>query len=253
LKKKSMNNNTRIALITGANRGIGLETARQLTQQHIFVIVTARDAARLAETKTLFEKEGLHADFHTLDVTDMDSVRDTAAYITGKYGVLDILINNAAIAEGIAKPPLNNTAVLPMTTLKHVFETNVFGLIAVTQALLPLLRKSREGRIVNLSSGLGSLTLHSDPTSYLYRLKNLAYNSSKSAVNQFTIHLAEALHDTSIKVNSVSPGWVRTDLGGPDAPMSVADGARIIVKAATLPGDGPTGSYFTHEMRVMPW
>jgi NAD(P)-dependent dehydrogenase (short-subunit alcohol dehydrogenase family) len=248
-----MNSNTRIALITGANKGIGLETARQLAQQDIFVIVTARNAHRLAATKALFEEEGLQADFVLLDVTDMESIRHAAAYIEEKYQRLDILINNAAIAEGIAKPPINNSTDLPITTLKNVFETNVFGLIAITQALLPLVRKSPEGRIVNLSSGLGSLTLHSDPSSYLYRLKNLAYNSSKSAVNQFTIHLAEALHDTPIKVNSVSPGWVKTDLAGPDAPMQAADGARIIVKAATLPGDGPTGSYFTHEMRVMPW
>jgi NAD(P)-dependent dehydrogenase (short-subunit alcohol dehydrogenase family) len=217
------------------------------------VIVTARNAHRLAETKTLFENEGLQADFVPLDVTDMESIHRAAKYVEETYGRLDILINNAAIAEGIAKPPLNNSADLPMSTLKNVFETNVFGLIAVTQALLPLLRKSPEGRIVNLSSGLGSLTLHSDPSSYLYQIKTLAYNSSKSVVNQFTIHLAEALHDTTIKVNSVSPGWVKTDLAGPDAPMQVADGARIIVKAATLPGDGPTGSFFTHEMRIMPW
>jgi NAD(P)-dependent dehydrogenase (short-subunit alcohol dehydrogenase family) len=183
----------------------------------------------------------------------MESIHRAAAHIEEKYGRLDILINNAAIAEGIAKPPLNNSADLPIETIKNVYATNVFGLIAVTQAFLPLLRRSSEGRIVNLSSGLGSLTLHSDPSSYLYHLKNLAYNSSKSVVNQFTIHLAEALHGTPIKVNSVSPGWVKTDLGGPDAPMQAADGARIIIKAATLPDDGPTGSYFTHEMRVMPW
>lgn len=246
-----MHNNTKIALITGANRGIGLETARQLATQDVFVILSARNSEKLRETK--FGKEYPEADFIQLDVTDEHTIQMAKEYIETKYGRLDILINNAGIAEEWAKPPMNNSADISIDLIKKIYATNVFGVIAVTQAMLPLLKKSANGRIVNLSSGLGSLSRHADATSPFYHLKMLGYNSSKAALNQFTIHLSEALHDTQIKVNSVSPGWVKTDLGGPYAPSPVADGAKIIVKAAMLPDEGPTGTFFTQDMAVIPW
>lgn len=248
-----MNSNTKIALITGANRGIGLETASQLATQDVFVIVSARNSEKLRETKLTFGKEHPEADFVQLDVTDMASIQMAREYVETKYGRLDILINNAGIAEEMSKPPINNSADISIDSIKQIYATNVFGVIAVTQAMLPLLRKSANGRIVNLSSGLGSLSRHSDVSSPFYHLKTLAYNSSKAALNQFTIHLSEALHNTQIKVNSVSPGWVKTDLGGPYAPLQVADGAKIIVKAAMLPDEGPTGTFFTQDMAVIPW
>ena len=235
--------------MTGANKGLGLETARQLTRQGVFVIFTARNGERLRQTEEL----GLEGDFILLDVTDPESIARAAREVEAKYGRLDILINNAGIASEMARPPINNSVDIPIGLMREVFETNVFGVIAVTQAMLPLLRKSEAGRIVNLSSGLGSLAQHSDSAWPLYHLKTLAYNSSKAALNQFTVHLAAALSGTGIKVNSVSPGWARTDLGGPYAPLSPEEGAMIIVRAALLGEDGPTGRFFTHDMQGIPW
>ena len=243
----------RTALVTGANRGLGLETARQLAMEGIHVIVSARSEEGLLQARSLFEKQGLGGDFIRLDVTDEQSIIAAASYIGTQYGKLDILVNNAGQTSTMGAPPINNTADIPMDKLKEVYAVNVFGVVAVTQAMLPLIRKSSEGRIVNVSSGLGSISQHSDPNWYLYRLKIFDYDSSKAAVNQFTVHLAEALAGTDIKVNAVAPGWVRTDMGGPHAPLSVEDGARIIVKGALLPSDGPTGSFFTQNMQAIPW
>jgi NAD(P)-dependent dehydrogenase (short-subunit alcohol dehydrogenase family) len=135
---------------------------------------------------------------------------------------------------------------------RRTFETNVFGLVAVTHAFLPLLRQSEAGRIVNLTSILGSLGLHTDPQSPIYHFKTVAYDTSKAAVNAYTIHLAYELRDTPIKVNAAHPGWVKTDLGGEGAPMEVVDGAKTSVWLATLPADGPTGGYF-HGRERLPW
>ena len=170
------------------------------------------------------------------------------------YGSLDILINNAGIS--LEKSPgyqVNNTAELDIDTIKEVYGTNVFGLISVTQALLPLLLESPGSRIVNLSSELGSIGLHADCHSPVYHLKKFAYNSSKTIVNQFTVHLAEKLKGQNIKINAVSPGWVKTDMGTQYAPLEVSEGAAIIVRAALLPDDGPSGCFFTHEMKSIPW
>lgn len=168
-----------------------------------------------------------------------------------RFGKLDILINNA----GILKEALvgqNNSADVTQEILRTTFEANFFAVVALTQALLPLLQRSPAGRIVNLSSILGSQTLHSSPDSPIAAAKGLAYNASKTALNMFTIHLAHALKDTAIKVNAAHPGWVKTELGGTHAPMEVRDSWKTSIRLATLDENGPTGGYF-HEDQALPW
>ena len=249
-----MNVLQKTALITGANKGLGLETARQLAKKNIRVIVSARNEILLQKTRTQFESEGLQADYIKLDVTDNEEIKTVANYIDRTYGNLDILINNAGIS--VEKSPsymVNNSESINEDTLGIVYQTNVFGLIAVTQAMIPLLTKSSGARIVNLSSELGSITMHADSRSPVYHLKKFAYNSSKTIVNQYTVHLAEKLKELNIKVNAVSPGWVKTDMGTQYAPLTVLEGVDIIVNAAMLPDDGPSGSFFTHGMKSVPW
>jgi NAD(P)-dependent dehydrogenase (short-subunit alcohol dehydrogenase family) len=181
-------------------------------------------------------------------VTHQPSIVRTADFIAQEYGRLDVLVNNAGtIHDRILKP-----SEFPLDTVREVFEPNFFGLIAVTQAMIPLLRKSEAGRIVNLSSALGSLTLQSDPNSGLGDLKLLGYGASKAAVNAATIFFAHELRDTPIKVNAASPGWVKTDMGGPDAPGNVEEGADTPVWLATLPPDGPNGGFF-QDRKPLPW
>ncbi|HWT65988.1 MAG TPA: SDR family NAD(P)-dependent oxidoreductase, partial [Terracidiphilus sp.] len=167
---------------------------------------------------------------------------------------LDILINNAGVAAGGFPPvgPEHSTGEVPLDTLRRVYETNFFAPVALTQTLLPLIRKSPAGRIVNLSSILGSLALHADPKSPIYQAKSFAYDASKTALNAFTIHLAYELRDTPIKVNSAHPGWVKTDMGGDSAPMELSEGAKTSAALATLPADGPTGGFF-HLGQPLPW
>jgi NAD(P)-dependent dehydrogenase (short-subunit alcohol dehydrogenase family) len=254
IKNQTMGKLQKTALITGANRGLGLETARQLAKKDIRVVVSARNEMLLQKTKTQFESEGLHADYVKLDVTDNTEIKTVADYIDRTYGSLDILINNAGISvEKSSSYMINNSENIHEDTLNIVYQTNVFGLIAVTQAMLPLLKKSSGGRIVNISSELGSIALHADSQSPVYHLKKFAYNSSKTIINQYTVHLAEKSKDLNIKVNAISPGWVKTDMGTQYAPLTVLEGVDIIVKAAMLPDDGPSGSFFTHKMKSIPW
>ena len=241
----------KLALVTGANKGIGLETARQLAQRDVHVLVAARDLMKATGAAETLRAEGFEADPVALDVTKSGDIAAVAAMIGDKFGHLDILVNNAGImVEGDWS--VNESATLPVAKIRETFDTNFFGVIELTQALLPLLAKSEAGRIVNLSSILGSLTLHAAPESPIYGTKLLAYNVSKTALNGFTVHLAHALKDTPIKVNSAHPGWVKTDMGGESAPMELADGARTSVELALLPGDGPTGGYF-HLGDALPW
>jgi NAD(P)-dependent dehydrogenase (short-subunit alcohol dehydrogenase family) len=169
--------------------------------------------------------------------------------VDAQHGRLDILINNAGVAiqDGTQKVSQQK-----LDTWRQTFDTNVFGLIAVTQAFMPLLEKSPAGRIVNLSSILGSVTLHADPKSPIYNYKVAAYNVSKSAVNAYTVQLAWELRDSTIKVNAVHPGHVKTDMGGAAAPMEIVDGAKSSVAMALIGGDGPNGSY-THMGKTLPW
>jgi len=241
----------KIAFITGGNKGLGLETARQLGKLGIRVVIGSRDAGRGTAAAQKLQSEGIHAEAVRFDVTNPADYQAVYDYFDKKYGRLDILINNA----GVSKENFlggNQTSTTSAEVLHDTFDTNFFGVIQITQTLLPLLRKSPAGRIVNLSSILGSLALHADPKSPIYNAKAFAYDASKAALNSFTVHLAHELKDTNIKVNSAHPGWVKTDMGTDAAPMEIPDGAKTSVRLATLPADGPTGGYF-HMNDALPW
>lgn len=244
----------KIALITGANRGIGLETARQLGKAGVLPILGSRSLAEGKAAQQTLTAEGIPAELLELDVTNPASHEAAYGYLNSHYGKLDILVNNAGIAAGSFPGfgPEHHAADVPMDLLRRVFETNFFALVGLTRTLLPLLRKSPAGRIVNLASILGSLTLHAQPGSPIYDSKSFAYDASKTAVNAFTLHLAYELRDTKIKVNSAHPGWVKTEMGGPEALMEIAEGARTSVELALLPEDGPTGGFF-HLGKPLPW
>lgn len=240
----------KVALITGANKGIGLETARQLGAQGITVLLGARDLAKGEEAASTLKKEGIDARALKLDVNDPADYSAAAQAIEKDFGALDILVNNAGIM--IDNRGANETSTTSADVLRQTFDTNFFAVVALTQALLPLLRKSKAGRIVNLSSILGSLTLHATKGSPIYEAKTFAYDASKGALNSFTIHLAHELAGTGIKVNSAHPGWVKTDMGGEGAMLEIEDGAKTSVELAILPEDGPTGGYF-HMGQAISW
>lgn len=238
-----------IALVTGANKGIGFETARQLGGQGIHVIVAARDAAKAEAASLALKSEGISAEPLTLDVTSAASIAAAVKTVEAKHAQLDILINNAGVLlDDAGRKPSEQS----LDTWRRTFDTNVFGVVAVSNAFLPLLKKAKAARIVNLSSVLGSNTLHQQKDSGIYDYKIPAYDVSKSAVNAWTVHLAHELKDTAIKVNAAHPGHVQTDMGGASASMQVEDGAKTSVQLATLPADGPTGGYF-HLGRRLPW
>jgi NAD(P)-dependent dehydrogenase (short-subunit alcohol dehydrogenase family) len=240
----------KIALITGANKGIGLETARQLGKLGVTVLVGARDLAKGEEAAEVLRGIGVDARAIKLDVVNEADRAAAAKSIEKEFGRLDILINNAGVMlDGRSG---NETSTTSQKVLRDTFETNFFAVVALTQALLPLLRKSDAGRIVNLSSILASLTLHATKGSFIYDAKTFAYDASKAALNSFTIHLAHELQGTKIKVNSAHPGWVKTDMGGEGAQMEIVDGAKTSVALATLPADGPSGGYF-HMGDTLPW
>lgn len=237
-----------IALITGANKGIGFEVATQLAQRGVFVLVGARDETRGREAVDTLLAQGLHAALVVIDVTDDDSIARAAGEIDGRYGQLDILVNNAGISGGAGRSPSEITR----ARMRQVYETNVFGVVAVTNALLPLLRRSAAGRIVNLSSGLGSLTLSSDPASEFGRYTYLAYQSSKAAVNAITVAYAKELRANGIKINAADPGFTATDFNNHRGYRTVEQAAVVVVRLATLPADGPTGT-FQDENGPVPW
>jgi NAD(P)-dependent dehydrogenase (short-subunit alcohol dehydrogenase family) len=243
----------KIAFITGGNRGLGFQTALEL-KGVTKIVIGARDLAHGEEAVKKLRAAGVDADVLQFDVTDEASRQAAYDYFNSRYGRLDILVNNAGVAGGKfpGTGPEHRAADVPMDVLRKVFETNFFAVVALTEKLLPLIRKSTAGRIVNLSSILGSLTLHADPNSPIYNAKSFAYDASKTALNAFTVHLAYDLRDTKIKVNSAHPGWVKTEMGGPEAPMELSEGARTSATLATLPEDGPTGGYF-HLGQTLPW
>ncbi|HEY1948198.1 MAG TPA: SDR family oxidoreductase [Bryobacteraceae bacterium] len=246
-----MGTDKKIALVTGANRGIGFETARQLGQKGISVVVAARSVEAANETAKKLVAEGIDAYPVALDVTKQADRTAAAKFVSDKFGKLDILINNAGVGpeDGMFGLKTVNTTEKELQT---VFGTNVFSVVAVTREFLPLLKKSEAGRIVNLSSILGSLTLHADPNSPIAPVKAFAYDASKSALNAFTIHLAAELKDTKIKVNSAHPGWVKTEMGTDQAPMEIVDGAKTSVDLALIGPDGPNGR-FIHLGEELPW
>jgi NAD(P)-dependent dehydrogenase (short-subunit alcohol dehydrogenase family) len=226
--------NKPVALVTGANKGIGKEIARQLGAQGLTVLVGARDLRRGEEAAAELKASGANSHAVRLDVTDEASIAEAARRIEEEFGGLDVLVNNAAIAQDSVPP-----SQLDMATLRRTFETNVFGVVAVTQAMLPMLRKSSAGRIVNLSSGLASLAQNSDPNWAFDSVNLLAYNSSKTALNAVTVQFAKELRDTPIKVNAADPGYTATDMNGHSGTRTVEQGATAAVRLATLPDDGP--------------
>jgi NAD(P)-dependent dehydrogenase (short-subunit alcohol dehydrogenase family) len=240
----------KVALITGANKGIGLETARQLGKLGITVLVGARDLARGEAAAAELKKDGVDARAVKLDVDNPSDYEAVKKLIEKDYGRLDILINNAGILLDGRKG--NETTKTSQDVLRKTFDTNFFAVVGLTQALLPLLKKSVGGRIVNLSSILGSNTLHATPGSFIYDAKTFAYDASKAALNSFTIHLAHELKDTKIKVNSAHPGWVKTEMGGEGAQLDVETGAKTSVELATLQDSGPNGAY-VHLGKPLPW
>lgn len=247
---QASNHKGKVALITGANRGIGLETAKQLGEQGVTVLVAARKLATAEETAASLKAQGIDAYPIQLEVTSASDRAAAAKHIGEKFGKLDILINNAGIGSSTGFTPV--TSQVSDEDLQRVFDTNFFAVIALTRELLPLIQKSEAGRIVNLSSILGSLTLHADPSSPIAGFKSIAYDASKSALNQYTIHLAYELKDTKIKVNSAHPGWVKTELGTDAAPMEIPEGAQTSVELALLGPDGPNGRYI-HLGQELPW
>jgi NAD(P)-dependent dehydrogenase (short-subunit alcohol dehydrogenase family) len=245
-------NNQKVALITGSNRGIGFETAKQLGEKGITVILTARKLNVAEDAAAKLIALGIDAHGIQLDVTKANERIAAADYIESKFGKLDILVNNAGVAP---EESLFVSKTLDTTEeeFKYIYDTNFFSIVFLTKALLPLIKKSEAGRIVNLSSILGSLTIHALPESPIAGFQVLSYNSAKAALNMFTIQLAAKLKEFGIKVNSAHPGWVQTELGGNEqAPMTIEDGAKTSVELALLDENGPTGK-FLHMGEEMAW
>jgi NAD(P)-dependent dehydrogenase (short-subunit alcohol dehydrogenase family) len=239
----------KVALITGANRGIGFETARPLHAKGITVILGSRVLAdgQIA-AKCIAQDSSVGA--LKLDVANESDRAAAASSIEAEFGRLDILINNAGVLLDGRQG--NATSTTGISILRETFEVNFFGAVDLSQKMLPLLRRSEAGRIVNLSSILASLSLHATEGSPIYDSKTFAYDTSKTALNSFTIHLAHELRGTKIKVNSADPGWVKTEMGGKGAQLEIGVGAQTSVQLATLPDDGPTGGYF-HLGRPIAW
>ncbi len=242
----------KVALITGANRGIGFETAKALGSSGIELMIGCRDEAKGEAAAKDLQALGYQAQAIVYDANNAAQSAD-AIYqaIEQQYGQLDILVNNAGmLAEQLMGD--NTSSTVTQDVLQETFQVNLFSIVTLTQTLLPLIKKSDAGRIVNLSSVLASLALHSMENSPVGPAKAFAYNASKTALNAYTIHLADDLKDTNIKVNAAHPGWVKTELGGPQAPMHVMDSYKTSLRLATLEADGPSGGFF-HESDTLPW
>jgi NAD(P)-dependent dehydrogenase (short-subunit alcohol dehydrogenase family) len=248
--------NKLVALVTGANKGIGLQIAKDLAARGLTVLVGSRDLAR-GEAAAKIVGAGARA--LQLDVTDQASIAAAAERIRKELGRLDVLVNNAAISHAEERPGMTfedmikagRPSAASLAEVRAVFETNVFGVIAVTQAMLPLLREAPAGRIVNVSSSVGSLTLQSDPSNP-YRIPSAGYVPSKTAVNAITVAFANELATTRIKVNAACPGFTATDLNQFRGTRTVEQGAREPVRLALLDASGPTGS-FSSEDGPLPW
>lgn len=240
------------ALVTGANRGLGLEISRQLAQQGYEVFMGMRDTARGAAAVAVLQGKGLKVHALQLDVADSDSIKRAVAELATRAPSLDALVNNAGVLlDGWSLPPSE----LPMAMLRESFETNFFGAFALLRECTPLLRCSDAPRVVNLVSDMSSLANINNPQSLVYGVLSPAYQSSKVALNAVTVLFAKEFMEEGIKVNSASPGWCRTDMGTDQAPLSVEEGADTAVWLATLPADGPTGQFFssTRKRGAMEW
>jgi NAD(P)-dependent dehydrogenase (short-subunit alcohol dehydrogenase family) len=244
-----MANSNKKALVTGANKGIGLSTAKQLLAMGYHVYIGTRDSIKGKGAVDYLMKEGFpNVSLLALDVTDTDSIKKAASVFAQSNKSLDVLINNAAIG---GKQP-QQTSSVDLQLLREVLETNYFGAVQVTQAFLPLMHHSTAPRIVNVSSELGSLSWHAQ-TRNEFNAKNLmAYSTSKVALNSFTVMLANELQHTPFKINSVTPGFTKTDLTNYTGSQTPDEAARVIVKYATLPPDGPSGQFFGSDGHI-PW
>jgi NAD(P)-dependent dehydrogenase (short-subunit alcohol dehydrogenase family) len=236
----------KIALVTGANKGIGLEVARQLAASGCVALVGARNAALGKEAAAKLIAEGLDVRFVLIDVNYLSTITAAAENIARDFGRLDILVNNAGINDPADGPALT----AHVDAVERVLRTNFLGVLVVTQAMLPLLRKSAAGRVVNVSSGLGSLTRSASPNPSSTNL--IGYSASKAALNMLTVQLARLLSDTAIKVNSAAPGYTATALNGFRGTQTIPEGAVEAVRLALLPDDGPTGS-FSESAGPVPW
>lgn len=234
---------TSLALITGANKGIGFEVARQLGGLGMTVLVGARDTERGTVAERNLRDLGVDAHHVALDVTDQASVDQAAQQIGAEHGRLDVLVNNAGITGGLESGRPSQT---PLAILRQVYETNVVGVVAVTNAMLPLLRQAPAARIVNVSSEVGSVQATLDRDGPLWPMTSIPYPSSKTALNMVTAQYAKELWDTRIKVNAANPGYCATDLNNHSGFRTSEEGAEAIVYLATLPHDGPTGSFYGH-------
>jgi NAD(P)-dependent dehydrogenase (short-subunit alcohol dehydrogenase family) len=247
--------NGKVVLVTGATRGLGYEIAKQLGLCGAHVIIGSRDNGRATAVASDLEGLGITVSAFRLDVTSEDDRHAAFTAIDDTYGKLDILINNAGVlldSVDAGEPAIWRPSETPVNVLRETFETNFFAPVLLTQKLLPLLKRSEAGRIVNLSSIRGSLTHLSNPDSPVYPGHALAYDSSKVALNAFTVLLGEELRDTSIKINAIHPGWLRTEMGGNNADLSVEEGARTVIQYACLEDDGPTAGFFFQAERL-PW
>ncbi|MBU3061098.1 SDR family oxidoreductase [Nocardia sp. NEAU-G5] len=250
---------TTTALITGANKGIGYETARLLAARGMTVLLGARSAELGGAAAEKLAAEGADAHFVQLDVTDEESIARAAERIEAEYGKLDVLVNNAGITgvfDGDGKPSTTG-----LTNLRNVFETNIFGVVAVTNAMLPLLRRAEAARIVNVSSEVGSIGAQMNPDGPMWGMASIPYAASKTALNMVTAQYAKELWDTPIKVNAANPGYCATDLNGHTGFRTAEQGAEPTVHLATLPADGPSGQLWGHiwggerdgEYGQLPW
>lgn len=233
----------KLAIVTGANRGIGFETCRQLAKKDIQVILTSRDETKGNAAAEQLQSEGLDVSSYPLDVTNAESIEHLAQFIRNQFGKLDILVNNAAIALDFSADG-SSVFKAKISTIQQTIETNVYGPLLLCQALIPLMQINNYGRVVNVSSGAGQL--QDMQSGYP------AYRMSKTALNSLTKMFASELEGTNILVNSVCPGWVKTDMGGLNAPRTTEEGADTIVWLATLPNDGPTGGFF-RDRQPIPW
>jgi NAD(P)-dependent dehydrogenase (short-subunit alcohol dehydrogenase family) len=236
-----MNQNELVAVVTGGNRGLGLETCRQLLEKNYQVVLTSRDAEKgIAAAKSLQSKKA-NLSYFPCDVTNTSTIADLAKFIQSKFGRLDVLVNNAGILPDNQTPGVfEETSLLEthLNLLQAAMDTNAYGVVRMCQHLVPLMKANQYGRIVNVSSQVGQLSTMESGLP--------AYRISKTALNAITIILADELKSSGILVNSVSPGWVKTDMGGKDATVSIKDGVEDILWLATLRSDGPTGQFFRH-------
>ncbi len=236
-----------VALITGANKGIGFETARQLGEQGITILVGSRNRHQGEQAASALQATGLKAHTLVIDVTNQSTIDAAVEEVARTFGKLDILVNNAGISLERVPPSQSQ-----LENLRKTFDTNFFGAFAVIKAFLPLIQKAEAGRIVNVSSGLGSLTTVSNPARVEYALNVLGYTASKAALNALTVTLAKELRTTSVKVNSADPGATATDLNNFRGWQTPEQAAAIIVRLATLPPEGATGQFFEQDGEL-PW